>query len=768
MPSLTAAGLILFMAAVGESAAADTPHAKRPAVAAAEIPWLIASEEEPWSVALAAPVAAHLGQSGSSPLFMAVTNPPTREAEWLLALSPGWQPIVLASERLKLGSVLEKRSPLLLKLNNDPCAASAAVARHFGNDSRSVVIAAADDPEAEILGSALAAGLRVPLLLCEKDRPGSGIDAVLKDLSVARLLVAVSDPKNVPTWIAQSEIPSEVLPPHALEHRLIGALGRNKVRNVVVTRAPDSRADVGQTAWLAPYISLSRGAPVVVVRAHAAGVAEADVRQLIERESLHLRTVTLLGDYTSIGFRNVEVDPNGGEEEPSPAVSNPPPEASPQAATTGGTAAAAPAAPPHYTVRTEPFVPTQPGQLAEFGVGRLPLESLSDTSVMFVRGLLRERLLADRPPRMLMVANSGVLRKLVLCETISRITASEFKNCGVHVDEFYGRWADAPDILSAARSANLILYEGHLSCQELIDAPVLRRSPAENYPADEDDDIEGAARTSAADGNAAPAPRVVLAEPVARHLQGPLIGLPIVFLQSCESLDDAVLWRLDELGGVAVIGSMTSIHSGAGSSMLNAAMSSLLYRGGTLGEVLRDAQNYILCVEELKTRRGHKEQAKGVRVALSFRLWGDPELRVWPMPLAGPRQTPVRAEWAGRDTLRIIVPDERLPEARCDKYSANTFPNSQFAGLMRAEGETTKRISPVYFFCLPLPESVAGNDAVSLEPSRADAKRVEVRIDRGRGVIYVVYLPEEENPGESVVLRLRESQAADGTGRFRP
>ena len=173
-----------------------------------------------------------------------------------------------------------------------------------------------------------------------------------------------------------------------------------------------------------------------------------------------------------------------------------------------------------------------------------------------------------------MVANSGVLRSLVLCETISRATASEFKNLGIHVDEFYGRWSESPEILSAARTANLILYEGHLSTQALIDSPMLQRAPAQEYPNDADDDVEGgnvesgdvegdeqaggAARSSAA-------PRVVLTEPIGRHLQGPLNGLPIVFLQSCESLDDAILWRLDELGGVAIIGSMTSIHSGAGS-----------------------------------------------------------------------------------------------------------------------------------------------------------------------------------------------------------
>ncbi len=217
----------------------------------------------------------------------------------------------------------------------------------------------------------------------------------------------------------------------------------------------------------------------------------------------------------------------------------------------------------------------------------------------------------------------------------------------------------------------------------------------------------GSAGLPLPDGGCATA-RVVPGNPTSRHMQGPLAGLPVVVLQSCESLDDAVLWRLDELGGAAVIGSMTPIHSGCGGSLLNAAMTSLLYRGGTLGETLRDAENYMFCVEALKARRGHTEGAKGIRVALSFRLWGDPEFQVLPGWQGGsrqgsPRQAPVRAQWVDGNTLRIDLPESRLPEVLSDKYVAGVFPNSQVAGLLRSEGETMKRISPFYYFCLPLP-----------------------------------------------------------------
>ena len=414
-------------------------------------------------------------------------------------------------------------------------------------------------------------------------------------------------------------------------------------------------------------------------------------------------------------------------------------------------------------------MPTQPEQLATLGVGRIPLESLGDASVFFVRGLLRERLFAHASPRMLMIANSG-RRALPLCETISRQTAAEFKNFGVQVDEFYGKMTDSPEILTAARSANLILYEGHLAYQDLIDAPVLRRSSAEEYPLDEGE-VEGTAGTMyswsavpAADRETdrMPAPRVVMAEPTSRHLQGPLSGLPIVVLQSCESLDDAVLWRLDQLGGAALIGSMTPIHSGCGSALLNAAMTLMLYRGGTLGETLRDAQNYMFCVEELKARRGHKEQAKGVRVALSFRLWGDPELQVLPNRPMAPWQAPVQAEWVGDHALRINLPGTRLPEVRTEKYVASMFPNSQAAGLLKTEeGEALKKISPIYYFCLPLPEGVVHGRVRELRLSPADLKRACARIDWSRGLLYLVYYPEQENSGESVVLHLKAVPVAE-------
>ena len=409
----------VVIAAWTVAAVAESPqvaeYAQPPTAGATlDIPWILASQDEPWTMALAVPAAAHLRKSGPNPLVMELSGPPTREVEWLLSLAPARRPIVLAtSDPVKLGAMLQKRSPELLRIGSDPSQASAAVAWRFWTQSREAVVAAVDDPEAVILGTALAASLGVPILLCERDEAGAAVLAALEDLSVARMLVAVSDARKSPRWIPRQEIAFEVLPPLALQHRLIAALGADKIRNVVVARMPDGRAEAGHTAWLAPYVSFARGAAVVLTHDHEAATAEAAMRQLIRRESLQLRTVTILADYASIGCHSVQLDPAGGEDESRPPLPR---------LSEGNLLR------PQYTIRTEPFVPTQPDQLAALGVGRIPLESLGEASVFFVRGLLRERLLAHRPPRLLMIANSVVARRpLPLCETISRVTTAEFK-----------------------------------------------------------------------------------------------------------------------------------------------------------------------------------------------------------------------------------------------------------------------------------------------------------------------------------------------------
>ena len=129
-----------------------------------------------------------------------------------------------------------------------------------------------------------------------------------------------------------------------------------------------------------------------------------------------------------------------------------------------------------------------------------------------------------------MVANAGSMQKpLPLCETVSRVTAEEFKNFGVHVDEFYGKLADSPEIMSLANAANVIIYEGHMAYQDLIDVPFARRTTTpDTYFEEELDELEGGGTEPDPTGprrTRAAARRAVAPEPPPRPARGGRAGL---------------------------------------------------------------------------------------------------------------------------------------------------------------------------------------------------------------------------------------------------
>ena len=188
---------------------------------------------------------------------------------------------------------------------------------------------------------------------------------------------------------------------------LITALGADKIHNVIVARVPDARADAGKSAWLAPYASVARGAAVVLTHAPGEAVAEADVWELIRGTSIQPRTVTLLADYASIGCRSVE--PRGGRSGRWAGRAAPVEPGRPVLGVAAVSAATASPAPLHRSHGTVPADPVR-SQLGPIRRGPHTLESPGDASVFYARGLLRGALLAA-PPRMLMIANSGVLRR---------------------------------------------------------------------------------------------------------------------------------------------------------------------------------------------------------------------------------------------------------------------------------------------------------------------------------------------------------------------
>lgn len=296
----------------------------------------------------------------------------------------------------------------------------------------------------------------------------------------------------------------------------------------------------------------------------------------------------------------------------------------------------------------------------------------------------------------MMVANPVVEGKpLPLCETASRLTAAEFQNFGITVDAFYQRPSNSPDVLDAARSAEAIVYEGHVEHQEMFPS---RRSRGQR---------SGAAARSApeTDTSDSPAGDDVRSQPLV------LDGLPLVVLQSCGSLRKDVFQQVFASGGVGMLGTSTSVHSISGSAFVKALCDGMLYRGDTVGEAFRDARNYFFCLQDLKQLRGHTQQGKSQRVALSFRLWGDPELELFGSRAGKPALAPVSARWADGDRLAVSVPGQLLPEVSSPGYFAKVSPGSETAGLVEAiENQSLRRVTPLYFFKLPMPAGFAARN----------------------------------------------------------
>ncbi len=661
MSAFFRAGGLMLSVAAAVLATCPLAAAEVSRVAAPDL--IVVAEDAPWMAAVAAPVAGKLGRSSQTPLMVAVDFPPSARASWLIARAAPRSTVVLATAgAVRLGPVLPTLSPEILAVGIDPVYGSLAVARRFWRQSRTAVVAHSDDAEAIIAGALLADGLAAPLLIRDRAETREAMLAALRGLGVEQVFLAASDPRRAAAW-AGEDPRVRVVPRRVIESSRVAQLGADKVRTVVLARVPDQGAGVGLTAWLGPYWCVARGAPLVLCDSASAVSAEAEVMQSIERHRLRPRTLTILADYGSIGSETVEIDAGPTE----PLQGNGQPNAPVAPAATGN-------ANGKYQVAREPQVPAASPEALALGVGRVPLAALGDASVWLARGLLRERLSADRMGRALLVANPSLDRRpLPLCEAISRVTAQELLNYRVPVDEFYGTFADSPQVLSAARNASLLIYEGHASYQDLIFVPYGRSRALDEYYAEALGALENTTPDAAPGPPTAevPLPALPPLPPPPRkpsRLDEPLAGLPVAVLQSCDSLDGALLDRCDELGCTAVVGSVTAIHSGSGSMLVEAMVQSVLDRGGTLGEALRDAQNYLFCIEDLKTRRGLKEQAKTRRVAMSFRLWGDPELPVLGGPPREPQGEPVAARWTAPGEVTIQVPARRFPEVRSAGY----------------------------------------------------------------------------------------------------
>ena len=144
-------------------------------------------------------------------------------------------------------------------------------------------------------------------------------------------------------------------------------------------------------------------------------------------------------------------------------------------------------------------------------------------------------------------------------------------------------------------------------------------------------------------------------------------------------------------------------------------------------------------------------------MALSFRLWGDPETRIFTPTPRPPKRAPVSAAFVAPDTLEVRTPAKRLPEARTKAYVARPFPGSQLAGIVkRLKDKEERKLMPLYFFRLALPEGFVERGWTRLAvPDNPEPRAVFLVNAPGR-LLYVLYFPAEANPDETFTLRFSE------------
>jgi hypothetical protein len=670
-------------------------------------------------------------------------------------------------------------------------AGACLLAKRFWGTADTVVVARLTEPEAALLASALAAHLGAPLLPVESALDESLLPGLLRALGARRVLLATARPHERPPWTERLDAAFEVADPADLQRRLIARLDPPHIRNVILAADP-AGPDPPATAWLAPYLSLVRNAAIVLAHSPVGREAEAAVWHAIAAFDLEPRSVTILAapeaigtvpaaDACALGEYTVEIEPCSGPGEGGAAplaVGRIPfrtlPEASRLIAQGLALERSVRAAPTQTLMVANPR--TEYGALplcetiarasaAEFQNARLPV-------MEFYNVLPSDAAVLQAATRANLILYQGHVTDLTL---FTGTTYDEYDE--YDYDEPYEEYGEEDPASEEEQEPTPEGYEapeppafelptesdsptGEGACEYAAALPV--PVPPTSSEAAEIDAYFGIVPSSRAVvcANREPLPGETVYAPDGTYYadESPkgrverLDGLPLVFLQSCHSLEEPTACSVVNLGGAGIVGSVTGIHSASGGAFAKAFCDGMLYRGDTVGEALRDARNYFLCLSELKARRGHTHRDKVHRVALSFRLWGDPELRLLPRHLDKPARRRATVRLADGPAIVIRTPKRRLPEARTAKYEGRLFPGTQAAGIVkRLKNTERRRLMPLHFFRLKAGRDAIGGGSALVIDGEPTIRAVYLTEPFDR-YLYVLFLPAKDPPNATYTL----------------
>ncbi|MBF0243803.1 MAG: hypothetical protein HQL31_00835 [Planctomycetes bacterium] len=691
---------------------------------------LLLPASRPRLMALAAPLVARLTPVGRPPLMLATSPENFNEVRTLLEPAPIGRVLLLETKNPKDKlSAWDKMDRFVL--SDDDGEAAVAWTRLYWESMDSAVFAPMAEPASLITAASLAANLGVPLLpdsllIGEKDL------AEFKKRGLAKAVWVIS--ATAPPAPALLPIAVRRISPAEASSELGRLLGGNCIPCVALYREPDLTGMSFGSSWIVPWYSLARKALPLALGSPRSTLAEKAVAELVT-SGIRPRNLLFVGDNTALSSRRTEIP--GTKEK-------------------------------GYKFNVEPCagLPLQ-GAAMPYGVGRLPLRSLEQCSLAVARGLVREIFWsgAGNARRALVVANGkgSKLPSLYLCEGISRLSAAEMKNAGFRVDEVYGSSPQKGLEAGLKASADLILYEGHVEYQNIIPDPDRKEY---DLPEEADGEEEWGETPTVNEpvilgvsgnirvGN--PENSRSILEQIGKGPREPFERCPLLILQACKTLQGEVPHLAFENGAAGVVGSVSRIHSASGSAAVKCLVDSLIYRGATVGEALRDAKNFFLCIQKLKLERGHRELKQGLRVALSLGYWGDPEFRPFPQQGTPPLRPLVQARWQSGE-LQVSTPRKKLSSIQTPGYRIRQFPGSQSAGLvMRAvSSDRPRRLAPIHYFVQPWPTELAGKAGRRDLAVEAKGRFSTCLSDPNGRFLCVLSLPPREHSNDNYLLKIR-------------
>ena len=207
---------------------------------------IVVNEDDEWLIAVAAPAAAKIRRQNKTPILLkweSEENPRQTQLLEQLARVSGFCTILSSYRTFTLDQTLGNLPTYNIPTKSEPAEMSLLLAGHYWQQADSVVVASRYDPEAVILGSALASHLYVPLIVITPRERLSVLSEKLSFLGVGDIIYVTSKTGLADSGICFPAQKIEIIDVEEAQRRLIETLGPANIQNIILFRVPDESSD---------------------------------------------------------------------------------------------------------------------------------------------------------------------------------------------------------------------------------------------------------------------------------------------------------------------------------------------------------------------------------------------------------------------------------------------------------------------------------------------------------------------------------------------